>query len=398
MAEKFYRKEDVYEEAKKRIRYLFDEFQEIVVGFSGGKDSTVCLNLTIEIAREKGRLPVKVLFIDQEAEWQTVIDYVRSVMERPEVEPLWFQMPLKIFNATSTIETWLQCWEEGKDWIREKEPNSIKENKYGTDRFAELFTNIVDTDYPDRTLAYISGVRCEESPTRMMALTGDITYKWITWGKYLNKKLGHYTFYPLYDWSYTDIWKAISSNNWDYCRLYDFMYQYGIAPRNMRVSNVHHETAVRSLYFLQEIEGDTWDRITQRISGINTTGMIKDRAFNVTELPYMFKDWREYRDYLLDNFIKDSMVHAKFESTIIKWDEMFTEGSSIDLAACYVAISAILHNDYHMTIMGNFWRSPSVNNYRKYKEGNFEKLPIETVRNRSTFAFLEAEWGTEIYA
>jgi predicted phosphoadenosine phosphosulfate sulfurtransferase len=129
---KMFLKENVFDSALDRIRYLFDEFPNIVVAFSGGKDSTVCLNLALMVAREKNRLPLNVMFIDQEAEWDTVISYIRDVMNNPEIKPYWFQMPIKIFNSTSTIQSWLYCWAEGEEWIRPKEEISIKENKYGT--------------------------------------------------------------------------------------------------------------------------------------------------------------------------------------------------------------------------------------------------------------------------
>lgn len=390
MAQKFYLRQNVYDAAKERIAYLLDEFDDFVVGFSGGKDSTICLNLTIEVAREKGKLPVKVLFLDQEAEWDTVIDYVRRTMNRDEVEPLWFQIPLKLFNSTSTTDMWLECWEPDKEWIRPKEPNSIKENHYGTDRFAELFTKIFEKDFADRTICYIAGVRAEESPTRMMGLTEGQTYKHITWGKYLNKKLGHYTFYPLYDWSYTDVWKAIHDNDWDYCEIYDYMYQHGVPVRDMRVSNVHHETAVKSLYYLQEIEADNWNRIVKRIKGINTAGMIKEDAFYVKELPFMFKSWREYRDYLLDNLIEDKENHATFKKNFDKADEVFTFDKSADKSACKVAITSILKNDYHMTTFNNFLRSPEINTYKKYKSGKITKI-------REVNKHLEDEYGSIIY-
>ena len=102
--------QNVFDAAVERINRIFDDFQNIVVSFSGGKDSTVVLELTIAIARQRNRLPVKVLFIDQEVEWQHTIDYVRRVMSRPEVEPIWLQMPIKLFNATSHTDDWLWCW------------------------------------------------------------------------------------------------------------------------------------------------------------------------------------------------------------------------------------------------------------------------------------------------
>lgn len=168
---KIYSDKNVFDEALERIRYLFDEFEEVVVGFSGGKDSTVVLNLAIQVAREKGRLPLKLLFVDQEAEWQTVIDYVRTQMDRDEVEPMWFQMPIRIFNATSTKDPWLMCWEEGREWMRPKEADAYTVNKYGTDRFHDIFGGIFDVEFSDKKTCYLAGVRTEESPARHTSLT-----------------------------------------------------------------------------------------------------------------------------------------------------------------------------------------------------------------------------------
>ena len=43
---KSYESTNVYEAAVERIEWLFDEFGDnLVVNFSGGKDSTICLHL-----------------------------------------------------------------------------------------------------------------------------------------------------------------------------------------------------------------------------------------------------------------------------------------------------------------------------------------------------------------
>ena len=176
---RIYKKNNVYDEALERINILFDDFPNVMVGFSGGKDSTVCLNLALKVAEERNRLPLRVVFLDQEAEYQNVIDYMRNVMADKRVDPYWIQAPFKINNATSFENPWLYCWKEGDTWMREKEDISIKENLFGEEEFHGLFKGIAKHLYGDEKCCYISGVRAEESPTRTMALTHDITYKYI---------------------------------------------------------------------------------------------------------------------------------------------------------------------------------------------------------------------------
>ena len=47
---------NVYEAAIKRIEFIFQEFEQIVVSFSGGKDSGVMLNLVLDYAKKNNQL------------------------------------------------------------------------------------------------------------------------------------------------------------------------------------------------------------------------------------------------------------------------------------------------------------------------------------------------------
>lgn len=365
---KYYSKQNVFDAALDRIRWLFDEFENVMVSFSGGKDSTVVFYLTLMVAREKGRLPLKVMFLDQEAEWQATIDQVRMVMENPDVTPLWYQMPLRLFNATSSTDHWLQCWspEDEAVWMRPQETYSIKENTYGTDRFAALFNAVIGKDQAGLRTANIGGVRCEESPSRFIGLTHAATYKHVTWGKILDKKQEHYTFYPIYDWSYTDIWKAIHDNGWPYNAVYDAQYSYGVGVMDMRVSNVHHETAVSNLFYMQEVEAETWQKLTARIAGIDMAGKMGVDDYFVKDLPPMFGSWPEYRDFLLEKLIEKPEWREKMAKQFARQDELLGE---MGKTLWKVHVSSILTNDWECIKMMNLENRPTTRLIKERKQG-----------------------------
>ena len=333
------------EETLNRIRYIFDEFEDVVLCFSGGKDSSVIFELTMTIAKEKNRLPLNVLFIDQEAEWSNTIRVIKNIMYRKDVKPYWLQIPIKLFNATSYEHDWLFCWEEGKEWMRKKDPISIKTNKYGTDRFKKLFKAFMDVDFKDKKVARIGGVRVEESPARSLSLTANLGYKNTTWSNKLE-----YLFYPIYDWSYTDVWKYINDNNIDYNKVYDYQYRHGVPINHMRVSNLHHETAVESLYYLHEVEPETHKKLLKRLNGVHSAIQIQN-GFKLKKLPFMFESWIEYRDYLLEKLIPVDH-RRKFLKDFARTDKEFEEFKNFD-SIVREECNAIILNDYTGTRVHN---------------------------------------------
>lgn len=379
---KFYSNNSVYKESINRIEFLFNEFEEVIVGFSGGKDSTVTLNLALEVAEKKGRLPLSVLFIDQEAEWQGTIDYVKKIMYDKRVNPLWFQMPIVITNNASTEHRYSYCWDSEKkdEWLHPQDKISIKENIYKTDRFHELFKAIIKTDFKDKKTCYLAGVRTQEAPKRLMSLTSALTYKHITYGKKLTEELGHYTFYPIYDWEIKDIWKYINDNNITYNRIYDEMYKHGVGLNDMRISNLHHETSIQNLLLVQQIEPKTWNRISSRIAGSNSIKHLKTDAFRCPkELPSMFKDWEEYASYLSDNIIKEEAYKLQLIKKIDKIKKyMINDFIKNDIYK--TVIKTILSSDWDFTKLGNFLTSPFFNTVKKYVDGKITEKNIDINR------------------
>lgn len=316
---------NVWEAALKRVRWVFEEFGgHVSVSTSGGKDSTVVLELALIVARERGELPLHVHFLDQEAEYEATIEYMRRLQARPEIKLDWYQVPFRLFNASNHADNWSHVWDEDltdADYIRPREPGSIWVNDFTDghgrviDRFKALLGAINDRDGG----ASLTGMRCEESPNRRVFMTSTASYKWATWasaGK--PRKDGsrsHYLLHPVYDWSYRDVWHAIEVNGWDYNHFYDLMFRYGVSTRAMRVSSFHHEESMGSLQYLQELEPQTWEAATRRYQGISTYGHVgEDQYDERLKLPYMFASWSEYFDHLTDKLIPDPADRKRFIS------------------------------------------------------------------------------------
>lgn len=309
----FYRNVDVLTAARKRMRWIFEEFEHVCVSWSGGKDSSVTLHLALETARELGRLPLTVVWLDQEAEWQATVDLaVATLVNNPDVKFDWYQVPIRLLNssdltADGTIsESWLDVYnpEKEADWVHPRHPAAIHESPFETDRFAKW----LDAYCGMRPGAYLNGMRIEESPGRRLGLMNSQVYKQATWGA-MTETPGSYRFCPIYDWSWRDVWRYIYDNDVPYNRLYDTQYQLGIPIRAMRVSSLIHETAVRNLYYAHEAEPETWNRMVNRIAGIGATHhiAIEDMFDPPKELPFMFGSWHEYRDYLIENLVPPSL-------------------------------------------------------------------------------------------
>lgn len=300
-----YKENNVYEEALERIRMLFDAHDDIIVCMSGGKDSTVLFNLSLMVAREKNRLPLKVFWLDQEAEWQHTVDYMDWVMHLPEVEPLWFQIPFDFTNSLSAQTNFLKVFDESaKDkWIHPKSDISIKENPTKDNRFHDLVLSL-PAAMTDKNCAVLVGMRMSESPARRIQITGSAG-KWhgITW---CTNPIGTTRkFWPIYDFTDDDVWTAIAKNHWKYNGTYDLMYRWGVNKRDMRVSALIHETSWHAIEMLQEFERDTYNKFIARIPGAATFNHSFDEGGIIPhELPFAFKDWKEYRDYLLIHITK----------------------------------------------------------------------------------------------
>jgi len=291
----------VMEAAKRRIAKVFDEFEKIFVSVSSGKDSSCLYYLCLEEAEKRDR-KINVFFLDQEAEYQGSIDIMRIMMSHSRVIPHWYQVPCYMTNATSYTQDQLYAWGEGEEWMRAKEDIAIK---------------AIDGDYPKRfykffdwfeqqqvePTAFLVGLRSKESMNRFRAVTKNPGYQDIPWStKTKNDKC--FRFYPIYDWTFGDVWKYISAGGFPYNPVYDRMYCLkGKKLNDIRISNLIHEKSFSCLTELQEIEPDTYEKLCKRLQGVHSAAIYAHEGmiYQAKVLPKNFATWKEYRDSLLES-------------------------------------------------------------------------------------------------
>ena len=279
MAKQVYMPENVKEALFQRLNYIFDEFDNIQVSISGGKDSTVLAWAALQVARERGR-KIGIFFLDEEVVYQSTVEQVRYLMTLYPENTIkqWLQFPFKLTNATSFSDSQLICWEPGKSksWMRHKEPDSIKAKPWseesetvGNKTKGFGFYDVIDNwERIHPGTAFLVGCRATESPNRYRAVVKNPGYKSCYWSTKLKKSPGSATFYPLYDWNFHDVWKFIAENNIRYSKIYDYQYKKGMGMQEIRVSSLIHEKSFKALVELPEFEPKTFDRLLKRIDGI----------------------------------------------------------------------------------------------------------------------------------
>ena len=237
MLKQVYVNKTVLEAARERIEFIFDEFENIVVSISGGKDSTVLAHLALTEAHKRDRR-IGLFFLDEEVVYDSTVEQIEYLMNLypQNTIPLWFQIEFHLTNATSYKEGQLICWERGKHkvWMRSKKPYAIQHKPWdkahetirNKDKGFGFYDAIENFQRSRPNTAFLVGLRATESPNRWRAVSKNPGYKNVYWSTDIGN--GSYTLYPLYDWNFHDIWKYIYDHKLKYSRIYDYMWRKGM--------------------------------------------------------------------------------------------------------------------------------------------------------------------------
>jgi predicted phosphoadenosine phosphosulfate sulfurtransferase len=261
---------NVWEAALDRAARIVDRFDHVAVLFSGGKDSTAALNVTLEACRAAGRLPLRVVFYDEEAIPLQTVDYVRRVAARPDVELEWYCTPTAANNACSPTSPFWWPWEEEsrhlwvRDWPDEGRPlgpiaDMPRELR---PKHAEANRYLIDPKKHGSS-ALVMGIRATESMMRHNAVVHR------TEDNYLVPAPDgmYYRAYPIYDWRNEDVWTAPAQMGWDYNRAYDVLRMAGLSTDQQRMAPPFGAEPMQSLWTFKECFPEVWDKMTDRVPG-----------------------------------------------------------------------------------------------------------------------------------
>lgn len=257
-----YTRQNVYDALQERLQFVFDEFENVYISFSGGKDSGLLLNLVLDFrdAYFPGRR-VGVFHQDFEAQYSATTEYVERTFDRIEekVEPHWVCLPMATRTALSSYEMFWYPWDDEKQeaWVRpmpkrpyvinlENNPMTTYRYKMHQEDLAKQFGRWYHVEHPGGKTICLLGIRADESLQRY---SGILNKRYGYGGKcWITKQFKDvWAASPLYDWSTSDVWHANSIFGYDYNRLYDLYHMAGLTPDQMRVASPFGDSAKDSL-------------------------------------------------------------------------------------------------------------------------------------------------------
>lgn len=279
---------NVLEAAQQRISWIMDNCPRVYVSFSGGKDSSVLLHLTIEEAKQRKR-KIGVLFIDLEAQYKLTIDYIREVLSlyRDHIEVYWIALPMNLRNAVSVFEPQWICWDAKKklDWVRQPPEEAITDINYfpffrvGME-FEEFVVDFGRWYSKDGLTACLVGIRADESLNRFRTIAREKSrLQKLPWTTYIGGTV--FNAYPIYDWRTRDIWIYNGRFERPYNRLYDLMHRAGLSIHQQRICQPYGDDQRKGLYLYHVIEPETWCRVVARVNGANQGALYAQESGNI---------------------------------------------------------------------------------------------------------------------
>jgi predicted phosphoadenosine phosphosulfate sulfurtransferase len=396
MATKYYLNKNVLQASKERISKIFDSFEKYYISFSGGKDSTVMTHLVLDEAIKRNK-KVGLLIIDLEAQYENTIEHIEEIIEKykDNIDLHWFCGELLLRNAVSDFQPKWTCWDNNNQniWVREKPNKASDLSQYDfyvpKMEFEEFMVLFGKWYAQDKLTAGFIGIRSDESLHRYRAITSNkknLTYNNYKWTTKLKKNL--FNVYPIYDWRTEDIWIFHSKyKNLCHNKIYDLMTMAGVKLSNQRLCQPYGDDQKRGLWLYHILESDTWYKLLNRVSGVNSGSLYINEKGNINGYNNVTKPdnhtWESYCNYLLKSLPYKMQIHykEKFKKFIVGWKKRgyakIPDEAPHDLEVkCWAPswkrmVRCILRNDYYCKGLGQ--TQPKSEAYEKYKSIKYKR-------------------------
>lgn len=389
---KKYLENTVYQALQERLHFIFEEFENVYVSFSGGKDSGLLLCAVLDYKRKYyPNKKIGVFHQDFEAQYSYTTNYVEEMIEsiKDEVEVYWVCLPMATRTAISNYQMYWYPWDDKKEelWVRPMPQHpyviNLNNNPITTYRYrmhqedlAKQFGRWYRHIHNDKSTICLLGIRAEESLQRY---NGFLNKKRVYKKKcYITQQFKNvWCASPLYDWSTSDVWHAISINHYPYNKLYDLLFQAGVRPSQMRVASPFNDYAKETLNLYRVIEPSTWVKLLGRVKGVNfgnIYGKTKALGYRNITLPEGHT-WESYTKFLLSTLppkIRDNYI-KKFNTSIKFWH---TTGGGLEEET----IQELIDHGYNISKNGRS-NYTILKNYRVIFHG---KIPDNTDDIKST--------------
>jgi predicted phosphoadenosine phosphosulfate sulfurtransferase len=309
---KQYRAQNVYDAAVERLEEVYRGFDRVYLSVSFGKDSTVLLYLALDVARRLGKLPVEIVYIDLEGQYQSTGRLAEACFSRSDVVGHWVCLPINLRNAVSMHQPFWTCWDpdEQERWIRPMpdHPAVVSDEAafpffYRHMEFEEFVPEYGAWMAQTGRTCCLVAIRSDESLNRFRTIASHTKDRWrgYAWTTKIQGYDNIYNAYPIYDWRTEDIWTATGRNGWPYNRIYDLMHMAGVSIHEARLCQPYGDDQRRGLDLYHRCEPETWPRVVQRVTGANFGAKYAKSAlmgFRKMVKPPKHT-WRSYTEFLL---------------------------------------------------------------------------------------------------
>lgn len=348
---KIYTDKDVYSAALDRYDAVLREFDNYYISVSGGKDSSIMLQLMAQQARKAGK-KFSVIYIDLEAQYASTIDHINELIDvTSDVVDRWYwcALPLSLRNAVSALSPKWICWDkkEKNKWVRDfptkrEDVDLITEDSLPDgwswffrgmefEEFILWFAKWFNELNGGKSAAGI-GIRTDESLNRFRTIISDSKerykdYPWTTRVHLKSKALNCWNFFPLYDWRTEDDWTAVAKFDLRFNRIYELMYKNGVSIYEQRLCQPYGDDQRKGLDQFRTLEPESWERVLRRVEGVNFGNIYCRTSLlgNIKSEKPGGMSWEQYAVFLLESIgiyapeVRDHYYHKI--KTFLSWYE-----------------------------------------------------------------------------